>query len=480
MDVFSRATSQLHDLYRSLTPGSRMTAGLLAAVAAGALCYLCTQQTVRPETDLMHGVPVAPSQLPVMQAAFAKAKLKSPAIRGSAIFVPRGEESQYMQALVAANALPPSLGAARHEALNGSIMEIGSRREQYRMRMAKLEDLAATIRLRPGIEIASVDYDEDPRPGPFKEKLATAVVWVKAAGTTQLDEETVLAIRDSVVPAFAGLKPEEVTVSDLNGRTWRGAIGSPEENQYRALKRTAEQELKTRIATALSHVPNVDVQVNVELERGQIGGANSSLPGRDHAAATLTSARVLVRVPASYFASVWQQRNPSEPGQPKKTPDQAALEQIRNEESANIQRCVAAVLPPIKGSASLAETTTVTPFVEISATAPSARPSEDLLNWAVQSWRTLAGVGVALICFLGLWLIARTKAAKAEQPAAAAMATTAVDAAPAKLANSVAGPHWRRPVAAAGKPLREELSKMVEDDPEAAANILRKWIGQTS
>jgi len=56
-----------------MTPGSRLTAWLLAAVLVGALAYLGTQQVARPDADLMHGVPIASSQLPLMEAAFGKA-----------------------------------------------------------------------------------------------------------------------------------------------------------------------------------------------------------------------------------------------------------------------------------------------------------------------------------------------------------------------------------------------------------------------
>jgi len=194
---------------------------------------------------------------------------------------------------------------------------------------------------------------------------------------------------------------------------------------------------------------------------------------------TLISARVLVRVPMSYFTTVWQQRNPVERGQAKKTPDQAALDQIRIEESANIQRCVASLLPPTRDGASLAEMVTVTPFVEISAATPASDFREDVLNWAAQSWQTLAAVGIALVCLLGLWLIARAKPAKADQPATPAAAEPPTDATPPTPAK-VAAPHWRRHTPATDRPLREELSKLVEDDPETAANILRKWIGQVS
>ena len=41
-------------------------------------------------------------------------------------------------------------------------------------------------------------------------------------------------------------------------------------------------------------------------------------------------------------------------------------------------------------------------------------------------------------------------------------------------------PHWRRDPGAVDRSLREELSELVEADPETAANILRNWIGQMS
>ena len=76
MDVLRRAYSQLHDRFRSMTPGSRLMAAMLAAALLVGLGYLGTQQIARPDTDLMHGVPVANSRLPLMEAAFGKAKLK--------------------------------------------------------------------------------------------------------------------------------------------------------------------------------------------------------------------------------------------------------------------------------------------------------------------------------------------------------------------------------------------------------------------
>ena len=75
-----------------------------------------------------------------------------------------------------------------------------------------------------------------------------------------------------MVGAYAELKPENVTVSDLNGRTWRGSVGSADEIRYRSMKRASEQDLKAKILGVLSHIPGVTVEVNVELDREQAAG----------------------------------------------------------------------------------------------------------------------------------------------------------------------------------------------------------------
>ncbi len=248
-------------------------AGLLSVVLLVSLGYLLTHEAAAPDVDLMHGVPVAASQLPVMEAAFGKANLKEYKFQGTSIRVPRGQEATYMTALVDAKALPPNFGAAQREAVNGGFsLEIGSQRERERMRVAKQDDLALEICKKPGIESASVHLDVD-KPGGFRDKVITALASVKPAGSGQLDEAQVLAIRRLVTGAIAGLKPENVTVADLNGPTWCGNsedTGGASDNLYISLKRTYEQDLKAKILNALGFIPNVAVAVSVELDRERI------------------------------------------------------------------------------------------------------------------------------------------------------------------------------------------------------------------
>ena len=161
MDFLNRATTQLTELYRSMTPGSRLTAGLLAAVVVLSVGYLSTHQASTPEVDLMHGVPIAASQLPAMEAAFAKANLKSYEIRGTSIHVPRDEAGAYMAALAAGNAVPPNFGAALREALSKDSPFASNKQRDQLIKIAIQDELSLWIRSMDGIETAYVLYDVD-------------------------------------------------------------------------------------------------------------------------------------------------------------------------------------------------------------------------------------------------------------------------------------------------------------------------------
>ena len=215
MDSLRRAYLQLHGLWRSLPPGSRMAAGLLAAAVLLGLGYLGTRPAPGPDADLMHGVPVAAGQLPAMVSAFAKANLKGYEIRGTSILVPRGQEPAYLAALADAKALP-KFGDATDEAAKSGGPFLSSRDREELLKNAKQAELALMIRSMNGIENAYVIYDIDSKRGGFgNDRLITATVSVKPAGSAHLDEALVAAIRHLVAGAIAGLKPENVTVSDL-------------------------------------------------------------------------------------------------------------------------------------------------------------------------------------------------------------------------------------------------------------------------
>jgi len=504
MDFLNRAYSQLNDLYRSMTPGSRLTAGLLAVVVAISMGYLYTHQGSSADVDLMHGVPIATGDLPAMEAAFGKANLKTYEIRGTSIYVPRGEEAAYMGALAAGQVLPRNFGSALRAAIDKDTMFMSNRQRDQIIKIATQDELALIIRSMSGIESACVLYDVESRSGFGQQKQSTASASVKPAGNGQLDEARVSAIRHLVAGAIAGLKPENVTVSDLNGRTYYGNPesngGGGEENPYVSLKRIYEQDLKAKILKALCFIPNVTVELSVVLDRERFNrvkqvrrdappaaprDAVSNAPyavqdansgeqvEKESVGLTPKLAKVSVGVPVSYFKNVWQQRRPADETGAPKTPDQAALDRIRVEESAKIQRHVAQLLPPADGVNDAMELVAVTTFQDLPAQQlPLPSWQQNALTWLGQYWGTLATLGLSLVGLLVLRSVVRGAAGPRE-----ARTFAARPSAPPAESAPAAAMHGRRRVQPGNPSDRDELSEVVQQNPDTAAHIVRTWIG---
>ncbi len=374
MDFVDRVYSQLQNLFHSMTPATRWTAGLLAAVVIVGLGYLGTHRNVKPDVDLMRGVPVTAAQLPAMEAALAKANLTDYEIHGTSILVPRGREAAYRSAMADANALPPNFGDAMTEAVRNGNPFMGRHERDELMKKAKQAELSLMIRSMTGIENAYVLYDVDKKPGFNKEKLITATASVKPVGTAQLDKARVSSIRHLIAGAIAGLEPENVTVSDENGRTWHGKL----------------------------------------------------------------------------------------------------------EEMAIIERHAAQLPTPIQGTVNLAGSAGVTPEQDIHRReTPPTDFAREASRWLVQPWSTIGLIGLGLVGLLVLRSIAHGASAGAKQTTAS-MPAAGVDTPARSKASAVPAPHWTRRTDPSDPSPSEELSELVDEDPEAAANILRNWIGQAS
>jgi len=280
MDFLNRTFSQLTDLFRSMTPGARITAGLLLAVVVVSLVYLFRWQVSGPDVDLMNGVPVSADELPAMESAFHDAGLSDYQVRGTQILVPRGKKAAYMAALADAQALPANIDKVFDDALKGSSVFMPRQQREEMMKVAKQKVLAMTIGAMKGIERAYVLYDTKTTNGFPRTTETTATASVKAEGSRKLDDQQVSAIRHLVAGAIAGLEPEEVIVADLNGPIHHGGNasggGSATDNLFAALTRSYEQEWKTKILNALTYVPGVTVEAYVLLDREQLSRTMST------------------------------------------------------------------------------------------------------------------------------------------------------------------------------------------------------------
>lgn len=272
MDVLNKAFAQIGDLFKSLSPGARIASGLLMVVVVVSLAYLFRSQTASADAYLMGGEPFAASQLPTMEAAFAKAGLSNYEIDGNRVRVPRGQQSLYMGALADDGALPPDFGKYLEKALGSDSVWLSRAKQVELLRAAKQNELQLILSRMKGVESASVLYDEKKTSGFGTRILSTASVNIKPSGSQPLEEERIPMIRHLVASAFAGLKPECVSVTDLNGRTYPGSSndgsgGNVYEDAYIMRKRAHERDWEEKVRNQLEYIPGVVVSTNVELAR---------------------------------------------------------------------------------------------------------------------------------------------------------------------------------------------------------------------
>jgi flagellar M-ring protein FliF len=550
MDFINKAFAQVSDLFKSMTPGARITAGLLLAVVVVSLGYLTKYQVSSADEYLNGAEPFTNGELMAAEAAFNDAGLNDYEIQGNRIRVPKSKRAQYQGALATAGIFVNP--GAHQKNIEGGPFQSKDERLTKGI-IAKQNDLAIIIRNMKGVEIASVIYDQITKPGFRKGKQATATVSVKAIGGQALNEKMIPAFRQLVSGSFAGLSPENVIVIDMaNGRSFSadggGGMG-PTGDKHGATKRMYERDWTAKILRALTFVDGVQVAIDAELTliieqaitdqkidktpttltsdetllsttssaRGvsgrpglepQGGGTanassavNSTTGGQTNTKEESSSSQqsvagqimdrsrihaltpkritVAIAVPTTYFERIWQAQNPPPEGEEAKKPTGAELQPVIQAESTKISEIVAQLVPLPEGLKELTELVTVRSFVPITPE-PIIEPgmTDHAMDWLGTNWSTLGMTGLAFFSLFMLRSMVRSGGGEALAPAPARRERDNNQDDDDEFETNEDGvkePKLKR-FGESGPSLREELSDLVQEDPDAAANILRGWI----
>jgi flagellar M-ring protein FliF len=189
---------------------------------------------------------------------------------------------------------------------------------------------------------------------------------------------------------------------------------------------------------------------------------------------------VSINVPSTHIEDIWHKINDTA-GEEPKNPDENELAQLQQAEVAKIETIVAPLLPEVQGVDDLTDLVEVRVFYPI-AMAPIPDPSmtESALVWLGQSWQTL---GLIVLAFFSLLMIrSMVKSVPgvgvAEAPAGRS-GSGPVSEEEDKLAEQPDAPRLVR-FGTSGQSLKDELADLVTEDPDAAANVLKNWIGHVS
>jgi flagellar M-ring protein FliF len=554
MDFINKAWTQIADVFKSLTPGTRIAVGLLAAAVVVGLFYLFQYQATGSNEFLLGGRPFVAEELTKAEAAFAKAGLSHwEVVEGSRIRVPHGKKSLYLAALGDGNALPADFYNYLDAAANSDNPFASNKSLDFKRSNAKQKELALIISRMRGIASATVHFDQVEKSGLRGDKSRTAMVAVKPLGK-ELDADQVKAIRTIVASAYAGLDKNSISITDMNsglvyGGGADGAVAG-EESPFIMAKIAAEKTYKQKISNHLKHIPNAIVDVNVELSPelqtttqevkidtkpiaiessesnvekitkggtpgGRPGAASNGVTGNSplaltqegseststestskqknqagHTVVTSTKPGLIptkvtasIQVPASHYVNIWKSRNPVVAGQPAKEPDLAQIDQIKQIVVKGIEDGVRNLLPPVPQGTNQYPYVSVLTYEDIPST-PIAAPTftASVIDYLGESWRTIGMIAVGLVSLVMLRGMIRG-AAPAPGPARAdeaaegpRLAVTEEDEEDEPAVEST----LRRKFDASGPNLKQELQLLVKEDPDAAAAILRNWIGDAA
>ena len=186
-----------------------------------------------------------------------------------------------------------------------------------------------------------------------------------------------------------------------------------------------------------------------------------------------------ISVPSNYYLDVWNARNPPVAGQPAKTPpaeDLKAIETIEKEKHREHRR---EALASPQGWRRVISSHSCDDLSEPARSRRSRPPSwlDWLLPIAVANWQA---VGMGVLGLVGVVVLRGMM--KSASPGEAA---GPIEEEPEEVQSKEPPPpgvisQLRERFNTSGPSLREELQSLVQEDPDAAATVLKNWIGEAA
>ena len=196
--------------------------------------------------------------------------------------------------------------------------------------------------------------------------------------------------------------------------------------------------------------------------------------------------RASIAIPRNYLLNVWRERQRmqgNDPSQPLPDDITVQLEALEGSVRDDITNAVVTLLPKELAKNNLSDVTVV--YLESLTPEPIEGPTTatQALGWASQNFNTMTMAIVALVSLL--MLRSMVKSIPAAEPAAAlggaTLALDTVEGSPGQARGDSdegeEGSKRPRLKLKKGDSLKEDLVEIVREDPDAAAAILRSWIG---
>ena len=185
-----------------------------------------------------------------------------------------------------------------------------------------------------------------------------------------------------------------------------------------------------------------------------------------------------IRIPSNYWVQIWKEQNkPAEGADPKK-PTPVELSQLAETVSRDIEKTVATLLGEKVEGENIFAKVDVSTYQSLTP-APIEGPSlaQNAMAWTSSNWPTLGMFGLAGIGLIMLRSV--IKGVPSPAPSSPSASTFEIDGESDEEGNEDENGRPKLRLRK-GESLKDDLADMVREDPDAAASILRSWIGEAS
>jgi flagellar biosynthesis/type III secretory pathway M-ring protein FliF/YscJ len=457
------------------------------AIAMMLAAYGLSWKGDQPHLPLFSGRTFSQQELMAIETAFGRAGLGDYRVAEGTVWMPEDQRAAYIGAIVEAGALPLDFDLDLKEALNKTSPFESSAQWQARLQLAKQRELAKILCSMSDIEHASVQFDEEVLGGLRNERRVRAMVVVRPHPQSELDACRIRSIRQLIAASKAYLEPENVTVTDLKtGISYAGTRAlNPTlrvSDEYALRKATYEREWTDKIKQVLAFIPGVEVATNVEL--GNPGSTDLQIE-EDYGSLQPSSVMVSVGIPHSYYGRVRQAHGPRVP---RATPNSASIRRIEAETAAKVRQLVTGLLPSQLAPA--AAQVSVATFTDLQA----APRDEVAKNWLASVWFSdplalcciLGIIVIGILIAHGIWQDMQAHrldvqlAAADENDGPSTIQVTPICHLDHPDAEAEDGVFTRDASVAPPGAIHKELTQLVRDDPDAAAEMLGEWMRKAS
>lgn len=261
MDFLTKYVAQIRGYLVGLTVSQKILIALLVVIMMVAI-FGVVAWSGKPEM-----VELLPQNLSSEEISTITSYLKGKhqyEVSGQKILVPIERAYVIRGELAAAQALPKDTTAAFTALTNQNDWIMPDASAERRWNLAKQEVLAKVIRNFPYVSDATVMIAKGERAGLGRNAVPTsASVWVKTRSTDGLSQAQLLAIVDLVKGSVAGLRREDVTVTD-GTRSYRAPSEDvPMPADVLSWKKTLEDYYSAKLINLFANMGDVRIAVNV-------------------------------------------------------------------------------------------------------------------------------------------------------------------------------------------------------------------------